>query len=315
MPVSMELMKIVSRTGLPWLLSLGLLAGAGLACSGKPSAEPAAAPHSATVPTPSRGKAAQEDALPAAEGFVGVVLAREAVNVSAETEGRLASVDVRVGDTVSRGARIASLVTENLVQDREMAVASLRAAQAEERRAAAQLDRAREQAARRLALKDIFSKEDLAAAQTEESVAAATVDTARAQVAQQRARLSQIETQIARSVLRSPIDGRVAERYFDPGALVSGGTPVVRLIASESYLVRFAVPPEKARSLAVGQAVEMKLDAAGSGLAVSARISQIAPQIDSASQMVFVEAVPEVSPEIHARLQDGLGGRVRVVQG
>lgn len=312
----MELMKNVSRAGLPWLLSLGLLAGAGIsACSGKPSAQPAASSHSATVPPPSREKAAQEDALPAAEGFVGVVLAREAVNVSAETEGRLASVDVRVGDTVSRGARIASLVTENLVQDREMAGASLRAAQAEERRAAAQLARAREQAARRLALKDIFSKEDLAAAQTEESVAAATVDTARAQVAQQRARLQQLETQIARSVLRSPIDGRVAERYFDPGALVSGGTPVMRLIASESYLVRFAVPPEKARALAVGQAVEMKLDAAGSGLAVAARISQIAPQIDSASQMVFVEAVPEVSPEVHARLQDGLAGRVRIVQG
>lgn len=284
-------------------------------CPGKPAETPAATSPSATAPASAPGKAAEEGAPVAAEGFVGVVLAREAVNVSAETEGRLASLDVRVGDSVSRGARIASLVTENLVQDRAMAVASLRAAQAEERRAAAQLERAREQAARRLAIKDLFSKEDLAAAQTEESVAAATLDTARAQVAQQRARLEQLETQLARSVLRSPIDGRVAERYFDPGALVSGGTPVVRLIASESYLVRFAVPPEEARALSVGQAVEMKLDAAGAGLAVPARISQIAPQIDSASQMVFVEAVPEVSPDVQARLQDGLAGRVRVAQG
>lgn len=309
-------MKSVSRTGWAALvLGLGTAAAAAASlagCSGKPAAGPARPSHSAMVPAPALAKGPSPP--PPADGFVGVVLAREAVNVSAESEGRLASVDVRVGDSVTRGARIAALVTENLIQDRAMADASVKSAQAEMRRTEVQLQRAKEQAARRQALSDVFSKEEVAAAQSEQAVAAAALDASRAQVSQQNARLRQLDTQIARSVLRSPIDGRVAVRYYDPGALVTPGTPVIRLIASQSFLVRFAVPPEKAGALAVGQTVEMKLDASGSGLVVPARITQIAPQIDPASQMVFVEATPAAPADVQARLQDGLAGRVTVAK-
>jgi RND family efflux transporter MFP subunit len=249
-------------------------------------------------------------AAPAAarEEFVGVVLARQAVAVSAEGDGRLATVDVRVGDWVTRGTRLASLDTQSLAQDLAMAQASVGAAAADARRAEVELQKTKERRARREAARELFSQEDLAAASTEEQVAAAALDTARARVAQEKARQRQLQERIARSVLRAPIDGRVALRYLDAGALVHAGTPVVRLISSQDFLLRFAVPPERAGALRKGSPVEVRLESPQ--LTLPALVSRIAPQIDPASQMIFVEADLAVPPSWTGRLQDGQVGRV-----
>ena len=243
--------------------------------------------------------------------YPGVVLAGQAVEVSSQEEGRLAAVDVRAGDVVRRGDRLAVLETQQLSQDAAMAVASLRAAEAEEKRAVVELQKARQQYERRQGLQDIVSREEIEAARTDQDVAAAAVESARARVAQERARYQQLQDRVARSVLRSPIDGRVALRYMDTGTLVRPGTPVVRLISSQEFLLRFAVPPEQASRLRVGRRVAMRLESPA--IVVQGTISQIAPQVDPASQMVFIEAEVQVPDGVERLLQDGLAGRVSVL--
>jgi RND family efflux transporter MFP subunit len=243
--------------------------------------------------------------------YPGVVLASQAVEVSSQEEGRLAAIDVRAGDVVRRGDRLAVLETQQLTQDAAMASAALRASEAEERRAVVQLQKAREQYERRKGLQDIVSREEIAASATEEQLAVATVETARAGVAQERARYQQLQDRLARTILRSPIDGRVALRYMDTGTLVRPGTPVVRLISSQGFLLRFAVPPEQASNLRVGRRVAMRLESPA--ITVQGTISQIAPQVDAASQMVFIEAEVQVPEGWERQLQDGLAGRVSVL--
>jgi len=84
----------------------------------------------------------------------------------------------------------------------------------------------------------------------------------------------------------------------------------VRLISAGEFLLRFAVPPDQAAAVRKGAGVEVRLDSLP--LTLSGRVSQVAPRIDTASQMVFVEADLQVPPGILDRLQDGLPGRVNL---
>jgi hypothetical protein len=84
---------------------------------------------------------------------------------------------------------------------------------------------------------------------------------------------------------------------------------VVRLISGGDLQVRCAVPPDDARRLAPGDPViarvrDLKLDVPG-------RVARIAPAVDTASQMVFVEIRLEPAPQVAGRLQTGLVVDVR----
>jgi RND family efflux transporter MFP subunit len=277
-------------------------AGAGNAVRGRPGQ----LPDSATFPPVPPAA----PAVGGSPGYVGVVLARQAVNVAAEVDGRLASISVRVGDPVRRGEQLAALSTEELRDEMAVARAAAGAARGELRRAELELDRTRDRRARREIHPELYSDEDLAGARNAEQEAAASLDSARERAAEEAGRLRQLETRLQHAVLRSPIDGRVALRYVDAGALVHSGAPVLRLISTGDFMLRFAVPPEQAAAIRQGAAVEVRLDSLP--LTLAGRVSRVAPRIDPASQMVFVEADLQLPAGWAGRLQDGLAGRVTV---
>jgi len=94
--------------------------------AGPGAAADAPAPKLAAKP------AAAPPVEPAHKGWLGVVVARESVDVTADSQGRLQAVYVSIGDRVKRGDRIASLDTRIAAQDLEMARSSLRGDEADE---------------------------------------------------------------------------------------------------------------------------------------------------------------------------------------
>jgi len=287
---------------LPFLLLL-LLAG----CAQR---EPARETEAAASPAPP--PAAAEASSPVQKrrgGWLGVVLATESVDVTADSQGRLAAVYVQIGDTVRQGDRLASLDPRLVAQDLEMARSGLRAAEADAGRAAAELSEAEARWDRRRKNPEIFSQEDLSEAELRVTTARSTVEVAQARVSEQRARVRQLETSVGQTDIRAPFAGRVAERFADPGAQVGPGTPVVRLMSGGDLQVRAAVPPEEARTLAKGSRVLARIR--DLGLDVPGRIARIAPAVDTASQMVFVEIHLEPAPSMRGRLQAGLVVDVR----
>jgi RND family efflux transporter MFP subunit len=261
-------------------LALLLLA----ACSGAP-----AAPDPDRPPVePAPGSAAAPPEAPPRPGYLGVVVARDAVDVAAEVAGRLEAVLVRPGDAVRRGDPLARLDTRALTQGLAMAEASSRAAAAELARSRAEQVQARNRLERRRAVPDTFSREELAQTQLEAETAEAAFLAAQARLAEGEARVAQLRHTLARTALTAPFDGTVALRYLDPGATVEPASPILRLITSDELLVRFAVPPEEAPALVVGAAVAIDLEATGARL--PGRVTQVAPEIDAASQLVFFEA-------------------------
>ncbi|HVR97627.1 MAG TPA: efflux RND transporter periplasmic adaptor subunit [Thermoanaerobaculia bacterium] len=262
------------------LLLLALFAGCG-------RQDPAAPVATQPSPTPTAQKTAAAEPRPERQGWIGVVVTRESVDVTAETQGRLQAVYAEIGDLVPRGGRIATLDAQVIGQDLEMARSTLRAAEADQRRAAAELAEARQRAERRQANPDFFSKEDLAESELRAKTAASAYEVAQAGVAEHRARIRQLEATRGQTEIRAPFDGRIAERFVDPGAVVGPGTPLVRLISADDLLVRAAVPPEEARTLSVGAPVTAT--ARSTGLRVAGQVQRIAPEVDAASQMVLIE--------------------------
>lgn len=268
-------------------------------------------PSAAAPPPPAAAPAAVPLAVPTLRrgGWLGVILSTEAVDVTADSQGRLAGVYVQIGDTVRQGDRLASLDPRIVAQDLEMARSGLRASEADAGRAAAELSEAQARWDRRRNNPEIFSKEDLSESELRVTTARSSLEVAQARVQEQRARVRQLQTSVGQTDIRAPFDGRVAERFADPGAQVGPGTPVVRLISGGDLQVRAAVPPDDARQLSVGSAVlarvrDLNLDIPG-------RVERIAPAVDTASQMVFVEIRLEPTPEMAGRLQTGLVVDVR----
>jgi RND family efflux transporter MFP subunit len=290
------------------LLLLGLLLGAG--CDRR-------AASTAAVDAPAPKLAAKPAPAPVVEperkGWLGVVVSRESVDVTADSQGRLQAVYVSIGDRVRKGDRIASLDTRIAAQDLEMARSSLRGDEADERRAVDELAEAQARNDRRQKNPDFFSKEDLADAVLKAKTAGAALEVARSRTAEQRAKIRQLETSLGRNEIRAPFDGRVAERFADAGALVGPGTPVVRLISAGDLMVRAAVPPEEAHRLSPGNPVTATVRTLG--LAVPGTIQRIAPEVDAASQMVLIEVRLELTPESVSRLQTGQVVDVALKQG
>jgi len=261
---------------------------------------PPASPPRAAAPAP----AAASPAPAPRPGWLGVLVARESVDVKADSQGRLQTVQVSIGDHVRKGDPIAILDTSLAIQDLAMARSVLLGAQVDERRAHDEMDEALVRNDRRQQHPEVVSRDDLAQAALQAKTATAAYEVAHQRVAEQAARVKQLETTLSRNQIRAPFDGRVAERFADSGAVVGPGTPVVRLISAGDLLVRAAVPPEEARRLTQGQPVTVTVRTLG--LKIPGAIQRIAPEVDAASQMVLIEVHINPTPEMESRLQTGL---------
>lgn len=293
-------------TGLGFLMAGGAFWALG--GSGFWRTEPALDPAAETRPAGTE-KLQEGSPARAPQCYLGVVLARDAVVVSAEIAGQLEEVAVRVGDRVRGDQVLAVLDTRNLEHQLAMDKAGLRTARAEHRRAELEVERAFQEEERRESLKDLLSKEEIAAARFERQQAEALFDAASAEIVRVEAQIDQLEETLARSRIRAPFDAVVAQRYLDVGAIVAQGTPVVRLISSEGLLARFAVPPEERAAAVLGTRVRIELeDLAGQ---LDGVVEHVAPELDAASQMIFVEARLEPASDATS-VPSGTVGRVAV---
>ena len=101
-------------------------------------------------------------------------------------------------------------------------------------------------------------------------------------------------------------DGTVAMRFRDPGSTVAPGAPIVRIVGRGGPRLRFAVPPDRARTLTLGTKVTAKVDTIATP--VTAVVQQVSPALDPASGLILVEAEIEAPS---AELRPGLAAVVK----
>jgi RND family efflux transporter MFP subunit len=116
---------------------------------------------------------------------------------------------------------------------------------------------------------------------------------AEARVAQAQAQLDQAQIQVDDATLRAPFDGVVANVNVAAGEAVSAQAPVV-LIDISRFLVKVTVDEVDISRVAVGQPVEVLIDALGATLPGTVTRLEPLPQTDSAvtAYLVTVEMDP-----------------------
>jgi HlyD family secretion protein len=156
------------------------------------------------------------------------------VDVGSELSGNLKTVEVQYNDHVKAGQVLATLdgsrYEAQVMQSKaslESAQADILNAQATEKEAQSKLSRLKE--VWELSGNKVPSKTEIDAAEAALQRAQASLATARARVAQAQATLKENETNISKLVIRSPIDGIVLNRAFEPGQTVQASFQGVTL--------------------------------------------------------------------------------------
>ena len=252
---------------------------------------------------PTAGSPAKSEAPPhPGTSFVGVVLARQSVQLSPKFEGPLALVKVRMGDRVNEGDLIAQLDTSLLKKELAVTEAVERAARSDAGKFNAELVEIQDKLESTRKITKFVSATELKAVESQYNAAVAKLESARATDQEKRARVKQLQQTLSNTEIRAPFTGVVAVRYADPGAIVSQIKPIVRLVSDDRFL-RFAVPEEQRSALRVGQPVHASFDS--QRLAASGMVEKVAPEVDPASGTVFVEAALNGSEKLKDQLPSG----------
>jgi RND family efflux transporter MFP subunit len=288
-------------------LSFGLGALLGTRLGGSRANGATAAPTAAPPP-----QVSALEATPASKnGFVGVVFAKQQVDLESTVEARLLTVPVQLGDRLKQGDTVATLDAEAIRRDLASASAAVRAAQAEAHAARVELAAAHDKATRLEKLANAsssVSEEELEGVRYQEKLAAARQEAARARVSETVAAVDKLRQLLETTAITATFDGVVAQRYVDPGTVVGPGRPIVRIISGDDVWVRFAVPEDQVGGVTVGGCVEANVPSLK--MSTSGKVETVAPQIDAASRMLVVEARLTIPAAWKGRLPVGLEARV-----
>ncbi len=194
---------------------------------------------------------------------------RVKVNISAHVIGKIEKLYFNEGDTVRKGQKLVDLEKYQIVSQRDRARAEVANRRIEVVRARTQLSTAQTAYNRALNLQKqgIQAQEAFDQARLQYENARAGLQTAQEGVSQAEAMLTQMETDLSRTTLVSPIDGKVVQLNAHEGEVVVTGTmnnpgSVIAVIADLSeILVEAEVGETEVVGIRQGQAARVKVDA------------------------------------------------------
>ncbi len=213
------------------------------------------------------------------------------VEVAAPEAGLIESIRVREGDQVERGQTLATLDARVLEASLALARAkSQSTAQVDAATAEYELRKDRLGAIEQLQREGHANTEELQRARRDASVAESKLKAAQEDVALSALEARQIEAQIDRRTVRSPIDGVVIRLTKQQGEFLSPADPVLATIANlDTLRVKFHVPTRQATRFAVGQTVDVFFP--DDERLATARIDFVSPVTDADSGTVRVDVV------------------------
>ncbi len=253
----------------------------------------------------------------------GTIRARRRADLSAEVGGRVVAIEVREGAVVQAGDVLVLLDSTSHTAQLKLAEESLRVAEARQREVCIARDRAdRElQRKRKLADKNIISKDSLDQLESVLEGAHATCSAATASVDRERAQIVAAQAELDKLTIRAPFDGVIAEVGVELGEWVTPSPPmltapaVVDLIDISSLYV--SAPMDEVDSSAVrrDQEVKVTIDSFPER-EFAGRVVRVAPYVlDIEAQNRTVEIEVELDDrEFAATLLPGTSADVEVIR-
>ncbi len=289
----------MSRSSARWVSTFVVLALGSVSCKrSAPQSTPANAPAAVPVQIARVVREDVEDALEIS-GVLHPLPGRD-VKLGALSAGRVAEVRVSEGDAVQKGDLLLRLERTPLAD----AVAQ---AEANVAQARAQLELAR----KKLKSAEAAFDAGVAARQEVEDARAAQVS-AESALRSANAAASTAYNELARSELRAPFDGWVAQVSVAAGEQVdASGKPLVEVVDNTALELRGGVPSQAAAQVRPGMQADVQLQETAGG-AVPGTVIAVAPVVDAATGLVTIRIRVD-NPG--ARIKAGTPARARIVVG
>ena len=267
---------------MPWRIRIGCATMLAL-LTASAIAQPAKAPGAGAPPAmPVKAVAARLAPAVDEANAVGSLRADESVVIRPEIAGRIAEIRFEEGQSVKKGALLATL-------DSSEVRAQLASAQAQ-----ATLDASRLERAEDLHKKNFISRQALDEAHS---------NNARSQASRQEA-----QAKVAKSEIRAPFNGVAGLRQVSQGAYVAAGTDIARLEKIDQLKLDFRVPEVYLSKLKATQQVKVQVDAYPDE-SFAGTIYAIEPALDEATRTVLIRAR---IANVDLKLRPGMFGRVQL---
>ncbi|HYM63006.1 MAG TPA: efflux RND transporter periplasmic adaptor subunit [Thermoanaerobaculia bacterium] len=240
------------------------------------AATAAAVPSTAdteTAPKPAGGVATETGGAIVATGELASPVRSE---LAIKMPGRVAKVFVDEGSRVSQGQPLLELETDYTRLNLQRAEADVARAKAAEQDASRDLDRKKELIAKDSVPRATYDRSESAFQQAQ---------AARLSAEAQQALLRQ---QLADAVLRSPVDGVIAERRTNPGQRLGEATVALVVAQTSPLKLRFRVPERYLASVHRGQAVQATVDPYP-GEVFRGKVTVVGGVIDPTTRSLLVE--------------------------
>jgi len=223
--------------------------------------------------------------------FAGQVAAVDSSGLSFQVAGQVISVEVDIGDRVTKGQALAALDPEPYQLDVDAANAELMNARDNVSKSKAEYERQ----------KRIF--EQGAGAQRNLEVSEYNYKAARSAVNYQVARLDQAKRNLTKTTLLAPYDGTIAWRSVQPNEEVAAGQKILEINASGEMEVQLAVPETTVDRIHIDDSATITFPTLP-GQSANGRISYIGSAAVKANafpvKVLLIDAKKEVKPGITA---------------
>ena len=241
---------------------------------------------------------------------VGNLIGAQTVDVVPRTAGRIVSMNVKLGDRVSRGQTLARIEDQEINEQVKQAEAAFEVAQATIRQREADLKFAvvNFERSQNLFQRQLLPRQSLDDAEARQAASSAQLDLARAQLSQTQARLEELRIAKGNTNIVSPVNGFVGKRNMDVGAWASQQSPVASVVDISSVRLVANVVEKDLRLVNAGDPARVTVDAFP-GETFSGRIARVAPVLDPATRTAEIEI--EV-PNTDFRLKPGMYARMSV---
>ncbi|MFA7554667.1 MAG: efflux RND transporter periplasmic adaptor subunit [Spongiibacteraceae bacterium] len=229
---------------------------------------------------------------PIFESVPASIEAKQATLISSRILSQIKKVHVRAGDMVEQGQPLIDLEKTDLQSRVSQAEARAQSVTARLTEAKQSLTRATE-----LTKKRLLAQADLDQAQ-------ANYDSLIADLSNAKQALIEANTALSFARVTAPINGRVIDRFAEPGDIAQPGVPLLSLYNPQSLRVEANVREKLALSLEVGQSLQVTIPALETS--IPSVIEEIVPAGNAGSRSFLVKTRLEQSqgllPGVYANL-------------
>lgn len=231
------------------------------------------------------------------ETATGNINAREETSVSSRILANINIITVRAGDSVRKNDKLIDLDDRELKARVEQVSQSVAAAKAALNETEAEYNRINTLYERQVASRAEFDRVD------------ATLKTHQAEYQRSQKQLQEAQTALSFTTINSPIDGKVIERFAEPGDTASPGKPLIKIYNPSLLRLDAQVRESLATKINIGDTLYATIDAIKKQLPVI--VDEIVPSADPGSRSITVKAILPTDVSLYP----GMFGRLLVPTG